>query len=152
MGFGNSKNKKKENPKKENEINKVEKKSDDEKNRLEKEEEIKQLRKDLTQKNEKVEEEEEEEEICIEEFEEEEEEENKRKEEKIIFKNENEAKHLEVKFKIQLNKEKDEIYKIYELSDNRIAVELDNCIKIYSLKTYQLIKKNIGKQGKLSVR
>ena len=139
MGFGNSKNKKKENPKKENEINKVEKKSDDEKNRLEKEEEIKQLRKDLTQKNEKVEEEEEEEEICIEEFEEEEEEENKRKEEKIIFKNENEAKHLEVKFKIQLNKEKDEIYKIYELSDNRIAVELDNCIKIYSLKTYQLI-------------
>ena len=137
MGFGNSKNKKKENPKKENEINKVEKKSDDEKNRLEKEEEIKQLRKDLTQKNEKVEEEEEEEEICIEEFEEEEEE-NKRKEEKIIFKNENEAKHLEVKFKIQLNKEKDEIYKIYELSDNRIAVELNNFIKIYSLKTYQL--------------
>ena len=44
-----------------------------------------------------------------------------------------------MKFKIELNKEKDEIYKIYEISDKRIAVELDNKIKIYSLKTYQLI-------------
>ena len=138
MGFGNSKNKKNENSKKEKEINKDGKKSDDEKKRLEKEEEIKKLRKDLTQKNEKEEqiEEEEEEEIDIEELEEEG---KKRKEEKIIFKNENEAKHLEVKFKIQLNKEKDEIYKVYELSYNRLAVELDNSIKIYSLKTYQLI-------------
>ena len=62
----------------------------------------------------------------------EEEEEKKRKYEYIIFRNGIENKHLEVKFTIQLNKEKDEIYKIYELSDNRIAVELDNCIKIYS--------------------
>ena len=41
--------------------------------------------------------------------------------------------------KIQLDKSKGEIYKVYELSYNRLAVELDNSIKIYSLKTYQLI-------------
>ena len=42
--------------------------------------------------------------------------------------------------KIQLDKSNGEIYKVYELSDNnRIAVELEKSIKIYSLKTYQLI-------------
>ena len=46
---------------------------------------------------------------------------------------------MEIKFKIKINLEKDEIYKVYELSDNRIAVELDKILKIYSLKTYKLI-------------
>ena len=36
-------------------------------------------------------------------------------------------------------KQQDEIYKVYELSDKRIAVELIYSIKIYSLKTFQLI-------------
>ena len=40
---------------------------------------------------------------------------------------------------MELNKEKDEIYKVYELSDNRLAVELENSIKIYSLKTFHLL-------------
>ena len=53
--------------------------------------------------------------------------------------NENKEKYLEVKYKIKLDEEKDEIFEVYELSDNRIAVELDKSIKIYSLKTYQLI-------------
>ena len=46
----------------------------------------------------------------------------------------------EVVLKIQLDKkDDDEIYKIYELSDNRLAVELDKCIKIFSLKNFKLI-------------
>ena len=141
MGFGHSKNKKKENIQKENEINKEKKKIDDETNVVEMQEEINKLKKDLTQKNEKEEqvEEEEEEDIYIEKLEKEKEEGKKIKEEKIIFKNDNEAKHLEVKLKIKIKNEKDEIYKVYELSDNRIAVELNKCIKIYSLKTCQLI-------------
>ena len=53
--------------------------------------------------------------------------------------NENKEKYLEVKYKIKLDEEKGEIFEVYELSDNRIAVELDKSIKIYSLKTYQLI-------------
>ena len=48
---------------------------------------------------------------------------------------------MEIKIKIELNKEKDEIYKVYELSDNRLAVELENSIKIYSLKTFHLLTK-----------
>ena len=48
-------------------------------------------------------------------------------------------KHLELTFKIQLNEEKEEIYKVYEISDERLAVELDNSIKIYSLKNFKLI-------------
>ena len=47
--------------------------------------------------------------------------------------------NLEVISKIQLNKEKEEIYKVYEISDERLAVELDNSIKIYSLKNFKLI-------------
>ena len=58
----------------------------------------------------------------------------KEEKEDIVLRNKNKEKHLEIKFKIKLNKEKDEIYKVYELSDNRIAVELDKSIKIYSLK------------------
>ena len=46
---------------------------------------------------------------------------------------------MDVILKIKLNKEKDEIYKVYELSDKRMAVELENTLKIYSLKTFQLI-------------
>ena len=53
----------------------------------------------------------------------------------------NNEKHLEVKIKIKVNKENDEIYRVYELSDNRLAVELENSIKIYSLKTLQLLTK-----------
>ena len=53
--------------------------------------------------------------------------------------NENKEKYLEVKYKIKLDEEKGKIFEVYELSDNRIAVELDKSIKIYSLKTYQLI-------------
>ena len=46
----------------------------------------------------------------------------------------------EVVLKIQFGKkDDDEIYKIYELSDNRLAVELDKCIKIFSLKNFKLI-------------
>ena len=62
-----------------------------------------------------------------------------RNQENLVNRNENKEINLEVKYKIQLDKEKDEIFKVYELSDNRIAVELDKSIKIYSLKTYQLI-------------
>ena len=51
----------------------------------------------------------------------------------------NSEKHLEVKIKIELNKEKDETYKVNELSNNRLAVELENSIKIFSLKTLQLL-------------
>ena len=43
----------------------------------------------------------------------------------------NNEKHLEVKIKIKVNKENDEIYRVYELSDNRLA----------SLKTLQLLTK-----------
>ena len=53
----------------------------------------------------------------------------------------NNEKHLEVKIKIKVNKENDEIYRVYELSDNRLAIELENSIKIYSLKTLQLLTK-----------
>ena len=42
-------------------------------------------------------------------------------------------------FKIQFDKKKDEIFRIYEISDDRMAVELNNCIKIYSIKTFKLI-------------
>jgi len=41
--------------------------------------------------------------------------------------------------RIKFDKEKDEIYKIYKISDNRLAVELDKSIKIYSLKTFKLL-------------
>ena len=136
MDVRNSKTKKIGNFQKENEINKEEKKIYNEKKRLDIEEEKRKLEKDLKPKNRKEEDEEREED---DELEEEKEEDKKGKEEDIIYKNENEAKHLEIKFKIQLNKEKDEIYKVYELSDNRIAVELDNTLKIYSIKTFQLI-------------
>ena len=40
---------------------------------------------------------------------------------------------------IKFDKEKDEIYKVYEISDNRLAVELDKSIKIYSLQTFKLL-------------
>ena len=64
----------------------------------------------------------------------------KEKEKKETYsKDGNNEKHFEVKFQINLKKEKDEIYKVYELSDNRLAVELENSIKIYSLKTLQLL-------------
>ena len=49
------------------------------------------------------------------------------------------AKNLEVILKIKFDEEKDEIYRIYEISDNRIAVELEKCLKIYSLKTFILL-------------
>ena len=39
----------------------------------------------------------------------------------------------QVMLQIKFDKEKDEIYKVYEISDNRLAVELDKSIKIYSL-------------------
>ena len=45
----------------------------------------------------------------------------------------------EIIFKIKFDKKKDEIYRIYEISDDRMAVELNNCIKIYSVKTFKLI-------------
>ena len=69
------------------------------------------------------------------------------KEKKAKDKEDNEAEtkkgykkqNLEIISKIQLNKEKEEIYKVYEISDERLAVELDNSLKIYSLKTFQLI-------------
>ena len=57
----------------------------------------------------------------------------------ILKKENKEEKHSELIFKIQFNKEKDEIYRVYEISDGRLAVELDNSIKIYSLKTFRLI-------------
>ena len=136
MDVRNSKTKKIGNFQKENEINKGEKKIYNEKKKLNIEEEKRKLEKDLKPKNRKEEDEEREED---DEFGEEKEEDKKGKEEDIIYKNENEAKHLEIKFKIQLNKEKDEIYKVYELSDNRIAVELEKSIKIYSLKTFHLL-------------
>jgi len=56
-----------------------------------------------------------------------------------IHEKEKVRKHLELMLKIQLNEEEDEIYKVYELSDKRLAVELENCIKIYSLETFQLM-------------
>ena len=60
--------------------------------------------------------------------------------ENLVNRNENEEKKFEMINKIQLDKSNGEIYKVYELSDNnRIAVELEKSIKIYSLKTYQLI-------------
>ena len=62
------------------------------------------------------------------------------------LKKEKEKTHLEETFEVQLNKEKDETHKVYELSDKRIAVELIYSIKIYSLKTFQLITEiNHGK-------
>ena len=45
----------------------------------------------------------------------------------------------ELVLKLQFDKNKDEIYRVYELSDNRMAIELENCIKIYSLKNFKLI-------------
>ena len=65
-----------------------------------------------------------------------------RKQEDLVNINENNEKNLEAKYKIQIDQKKEEIYKVYELSDNRLAVELNelnNSIKIYSLKTYKLI-------------
>ena len=65
-----------------------------------------------------------------------------RKQEDLVNINENNEKNLEAKYKIQIDQKKEEIYKVYELSDNRLAVELNelnNSIKIYSLKTFQLI-------------
>ena len=63
-----------------------------------------------------------------------------RNQENLVNRNENEEKNLEIKDKIQFDKENGEIYKVYELSDNnRIAVELEKSIKIYSLKINQLI-------------
>ena len=41
--------------------------------------------------------------------------------------------------RIIFDKEKDEIYKIYEISNNRLAVELEKSIKIYSLQTFKLL-------------
>ena len=64
---------------------------------------------------------------------------NKDEETKSCFKEGNKEKHFNVIFKIGLNEEKEEIYKVYELSDKRMAVELENSLKIYSLKTFQLI-------------
>ena len=45
----------------------------------------------------------------------------------------------QVMLRIKFDKEKDEIYKVYEISDNRLAVELDKSIKIYSLQTFKLL-------------
>ena len=52
---------------------------------------------------------------------------------------ENKEKQIEIKLKIKLDEKSDEIYKIYELSDERLGVELDQDIKIYSLKNFQKI-------------
>ena len=146
---------KKENNQKENEINKDEIKIEEEKKEFELEEdEIKKLAKGLKPKGKIEEEKKEEEEIEEKKVEEEKEEEEeeieeiKLKEEDMLNKNENEGKHLEIKLKMHVDKEKGAIYKVYEISDNRIAVELKNSIvifssqtivKIYSLKTFQLI-------------
>ena len=51
----------------------------------------------------------------------------------------NEDKKIEIVLKIEFEKEKNEIYRVYEISDNRLAVEFDKCIKIYSLKNFKLI-------------
>ena len=135
MEFNNLENNNYENFQNENEINKNEKKIENAKKELEKEDEKKKLKKEEKQKNrENVLEEEE-----IKQKKEEEKDYEKEEEEDKNSKNGINKKYLEVKFKIELNKEKDEIYKIYEISNKRIAVELDKKIKIYSLKTYQLI-------------
>ena len=70
-----------------------------------------------------------------------EEEEKERKEKNINLgsKKGNKEKNFELIYKMQFNKEKEEIYKVYELSDERLAVDLSNQIKIYSLKTFKLI-------------
>ena len=61
---------------------------------------------------------------------------------------ESKKENKELVLKLQFDKNKDEIYRVYELSDNRMAIELENCIKIYSLKNFKLITEinddNIG--------
>ena len=52
---------------------------------------------------------------------------------------ESKKENKELVLKLQFDKNKDEIYRVYELSDNRMAIELENCIKIYSLKNFKLI-------------
>ena len=59
----------------------------------------------------------------------------------IIFKL-NFKKNEEKKESIEGKKEKKnsiEIYKVYEISDKRIAIETDDYLKIYSIKNFQLI-------------
>ena len=46
---------------------------------------------------------------------------------------------IEVMVKILFEKKNDEIYQVYEISDNRLAIELDKCVKIYSLKNFKLL-------------
>ena len=53
--------------------------------------------------------------------------------------NKNREIYLEIICKIKFNKYLDEIYKVYLLSDKRISIETEHKIKIYSLKTFQLI-------------
>ena len=52
---------------------------------------------------------------------------------------ESKKENKELVLKLQFDKNKDEIYRVYELSDNRMAIELENNIKIYSLKNFKLI-------------
>ena len=52
---------------------------------------------------------------------------------------ESKKENKELVLKLQFDKNKDEIYRVYELSDNRMAIELENSIKIYSLKNFKLI-------------
>jgi hypothetical protein len=52
---------------------------------------------------------------------------------------ESKKENKELVLKLQFDKNKDEIYRVYELSDNRMAIELEKSIKIYSLKNFKLI-------------
>ena len=54
-------------------------------------------------------------------------------------KTESKEKNIEVIFKMKFIKENEEIYQVYELSNNRLAVELENSLKIYSLENFKLI-------------
>ena len=54
-------------------------------------------------------------------------------------KTESKEKNIQVIFKMKYDKKNDEIYQAYELSNNRLAVELEKSLKIFSLKNFKLI-------------
>ena len=54
-------------------------------------------------------------------------------------KTESKEKNIEVILKMRFDKEKEEIYQAYELSNKRLAVEVENSLKIYSLENFKLI-------------